>query len=243
MWARLFLHCSKTHPSITPRSAKFGARCRFRKGAFVQGSCRRVSNHFRIAGLSYVIPASSIGGLRELSHCYDSISEHNDQRCLLAGTFAWQCMQSSARHRGEQADCNKQAYKGGRSCPHITHVCVEAHPGLFQGLLPFGVRAGSVMIASVMGHLNCSGAAASSSSSSWGTFKAGGQCVACVSFSRLHSAEFHPIYTSPPCLPFPCERRQASPSTLFQGASCSSESHRETPLWDPGHAHIVLKIL
>ena len=215
MWARLFLHCSKTHPSITPRSAKFGAKCRFRKGAFVQGSCRRVSNHFRIAALSYVIPASSIGGLRELSHCYGSISEHNDRRCLLAGTFAWQCMQSSARHRGEQADCNKQAYKGGRSCPHITHVCVEAHPGLFQGLLPFGVRAGSVMIASVMGHLNCSGAAASSSSSSWGTFKAGGQCVACASFSRLHNAQFHHIYMSPPCMPFPCGRRHASASTLF----------------------------
>ena len=44
------------------------------------------------------------------------------------------------------------------------------------------------MIARVMGHLNCSGAAASSSSSSWGIFRAGGQCVACASFSRLHSA-------------------------------------------------------
>lgn len=53
----LFLHCSKIHDSITPRSARFGARCRFRRGAFVQGSCRRVSNHLSIAGRSYVIPA------------------------------------------------------------------------------------------------------------------------------------------------------------------------------------------
>ena len=56
---------------------------------------------------------------------------------------------------------------------------------------PFGVSAGSVMIASVMGHLNCSGAAASSSSSSWGIASAGGQCVACASFSRLQNAPVH----------------------------------------------------
>ena len=41
------------------------------------------------------------------------------------------------------------------------------------------------MIARVMGHLNCSGAEVSSSSRSWGTFRGGGQCVACASFSRL----------------------------------------------------------
>lgn len=124
MRARLFLHCSKTHPSITPRSAKFGARCRFRRGAFVQGSCRRVSNHFRIAGLSYVIPAGAIGGLREPSHCCHSISEDNDRQCLLACTLLGsacnhlQCIEVSR----QTAVC--KPYKGGRSCPLITQVCV-----------------------------------------------------------------------------------------------------------------------
>ena len=53
------------------------------------------------------------------------------------------------------------------------------------------------MIANVMGHLNCSGAAASSSSSSWGIAKAGGQCVACASFSRLPSAPAQTLFTWP----------------------------------------------